>query len=160
MDMSKLENLGAFVDEIDADGPATPEQQEATAAEAVGEESARQWGSIVFMVGNAAAMIAPELRAIYTEEACLNWGRAMNPVAEKYGWNGPAAVPELGLLIATAGLAVPSFFAVKARLASLPAEKEKAGWLGSLRDWWRARSAARTPAAPGTTATGSASDGV
>lgn len=148
MDMSKLEGLANLVDDIDAEGPPTPEQQAAHAAESAGEENARQWGAIVYMLGSAAAMAAPELRQVYTEEACLNWGRAMNPVAEKYGWNGPNSLPEIGLVIATAGLIVPTFFALRARIAALPAEKDKAGWLGSLRDWWRSRGkAAAAPVA-------------
>lgn len=144
MDMSKMEALGGLIDEIDADGPPTPEQQEQQAVEAQGEESARQWGAIVFMVGNAMSMVAPELRSIYTEDSCLNWGRAMHPVAEKYGWNGPSNVPELGLLIATAGLAVPSWFIVRARLSEVKEGKvAKGGWLSSLGEWWRARKATR-----------------
>lgn len=139
MDVSKLEGLGSLVDEIDGEGPPTPEQQEAQAVEAAGEENARQWGAIAYMVGNAMAMVAPELRQVYTEDACLNWGRAMNPVAEKYGWNGPSALPELGLLIATAGLAMPSYFAVRARLQAVREGKEKTGWLVSLREWWASK---------------------
>lgn len=150
MDMRRMEGLAQLADETDAEAPPTPEQQQAQAQEqaaaAAGEESARQWGAIVYMLGNAAAMLAPELRRIYTEEACFNWGRSMHPVAQKYGWDSPDSLPELGLLISTAGLVVPSYFAIKQRLAELPEEKDKAGWLGSLRDWWRGRGKKATPA--------------
>lgn len=142
MDTQKLEALGTLVNEVDAAAPPTPEQAEklkteqdaansaAQAAETL-EASARQWGSIAYMIGGALAMVAPELRQVYTERACMDWGRAVVPVADKYGWSGVGHLPELGLLIATAGLAVPSVLAVRAAVA-----KEKAGWLGAVRDWW------------------------
>jgi hypothetical protein len=145
MDMSKLDGLEDLVREVDAEGPPTAQQQQEQAVEAAGEENARQWGAIVYMLGNAAAMIAPELRQIYTEDACLNWGRAMNPVAEKYGWNGPAAIPELGLAIATAGLVVPSFFAIRARVQAVNKGEEKTSWLASMREWWLSRKKKATP---------------
>lgn len=145
MDATKMEALGGLMDEVDAEGPATPEQQREEQQAQGMEESARQWGAIVYMVGNAAAMIAPELRQVYSEEACMNWGRAMNPVAEKYGWNGANSIPELGLLIATAGLIVPSVFAIRARLAAVNEGKEKTTWLGSMRQWWLDRKARRNP---------------
>lgn len=147
MDMQRMEGLGDLADEIDAEGPPTAEQQQAQAVEAAGEENARQWGAVAFMIGGALSMVAPELRQVYTEEACLNWGRAMNPVAEKYGWNGPSALPELGLVIATAGLAMPSYFAVRARIQAAQEGKEKTGWLASVAEWWRDRKARK--AAPG-----------
>lgn len=146
MDANKLDALEGLVSEVDGEGPPTPEQQEQQKVENEAEEGARQWGAIVFMVGNAAAMIAPDLRQIYTEDACMNWGRSMMPVANKYGWNSPASVPELGLIIATAGLAVPSFFAIRARLQALKEGKEKGGWLASVRDWWNSRRAKSAPA--------------
>ena len=157
MDTQKLEALASLVDEVDAAAPPTPEQAEqikrdeisagaeAQAAESL-EASARQWGSIAYMIGGALAMVAPELRQVYTERACMDWGRAVVPVADKYGWNGVGHLPELGLLIATAGLAVPSVLSVRAAVA-----KEKAGWLGAVRDWWIGRKARResVKAAPG-----------
>lgn len=146
MDMQRMEGLGNLAEEIDAEGPPTHEQQQAQAVEAAGEENARQWGAVAFMIGGALSMVAPELRQVYTEEACLNWGRAMNPVAEKYGWNGPSALPELGLVIATAGLAMPSYFAVRARVQAAQEGKEKSGWLASVADWWRERKARKAGA--------------
>jgi len=146
MDMNKLDGLAGLVEEVDAEGPPTPEQQQEQAVEEAGEQSAREWGAIVYMLGNAAAMIAPDLKQIYTEKACLDWGRSMHPVAQKYGWNGPANVPELGLLIATAGLAVPSWFAIKARLAAVNTGTEKTGWLASMREWWLNRKRKAEPA--------------
>lgn len=147
MDASKLDALQDLIHEVDGEGPPTAEQQQAASAETDLEQAAREWGSIVFMVGHAAAMIAPELRQVYTEDACINWGRAMVPVAKKYGWDGPSNVPELGLLIASAGLVVPSVFAIRARLHALRDTEKPAGWLGGLRDWWQQRRAGKAAAA-------------
>lgn len=147
MDMNKLEGLGDLVEEVDAEGPPTPQQQEEQKVVDAAEQSAAEWGTIVYMLGNAAAMIAPELSKVYTQEACLNWGRSMNPVASKYGWNGPGGVPELGLLIATAGLVVPSWFAIRARLAAVNTGTEKTGWLAGMREWWLNRKRKAAPAA-------------
>lgn len=149
MDAQKLDALEGLVHEVDGEGPPTAEQQEQASAETELDQAAREWGSIVYMIGHAAAMVAPELRQVYTEDACMNWGRAMVPVASKYGWDGPSNVPELGLLIATAGLVVPSVFAVRARLQALR-EGKPTGWLASVRDWWQQRKAAK--AAPVATA--------
>lgn len=147
MDASKLDALQDLIHEVDGEGPPTAEQQQAASAETDLDQAAREWGSIVFMVGHAAAMIAPELRQVYTEDACINWGRAMVPVAKKYGWDGPSNVPELGLLIASAGLVVPSVFAIRARLHALRDTEKPAGWLGGLRDWWQQRRAGKAAAA-------------
>lgn len=148
MDATKLEGLGGLVDDIDGEAPQSPEQQAeaAAAVEAADslEAAARQWGSIVYMIGGALSMVAPDLRRVYTEDACFAWGRAAAPVAEKYGWNGSSALPEIGLAIATLGLAVPSWFAIKGAI-----EKERGGWLVSVRDWWRAKRGKGRPEAGG-----------
>ena len=126
MDEVKFEGLAAIVAEVDAAGPATPEQVEAQAAADTMDASAREWGTIAYMVGGALAMLAPELRQVYTEDACFAWGQSAATVAQKYGWDGPANVPEIGLAISTVGLAVPSFLAIRLRLAQLSAAKAKA----------------------------------
>jgi len=131
MDASKLEALADAVGEADA---LSPEAQQAAKEEAAAEQQKatefevqqRQWGMIAFTVGSALSMIAPELRAVYTEEACMQWGASVVPVAEKYGWSGPGNMPELGLLMTTAGLAVPSFLAIKLRLEQLREARRQA----------------------------------
>lgn len=138
MDAAKLESLAGIVSEADALGGPTAEQAEqAAAAEAhdAAEDQAREWGVIAYTIGSALGMLAPELRQVYTESACLTWGRSVVPVAEKYGWNGPANVPEIGLAISTAGLAVPTFLLIRKRLAELrPAKARKAGEAGDVSD--------------------------
>lgn len=127
MDATKLESLGAMVAEVDATGPVAQAEVQAQAeAEADAEEQAREWGMIAYTIGGALAMLAPELREVYTERACMDWGRAVVPVADKYGWNGPSGVPEIGLAISTMGLAVPSFLVIRAKLAHLKAQREAA----------------------------------
>lgn len=119
MDADKLNGLDGLVGEVDAEGPPTPEQvQEQQQAQTL-ENSAREWGLIVYTVGGALAMLAPELRQVYSEDACLRWGESMAPVAEKYGWNNPANVPEFGLALTTLGLAVPTYLIVKTKLEQL-----------------------------------------
>lgn len=127
MDAEKLEALGGLIEGVDGEAPAAQAEQ-AQQAQAVdaAEEGARSWGVMAYTLGSALSMLAPELRAVYTEDACLAWGRSMMPVADKYGWNGPANVPELGLLIASMSLGVPSFFAVRERLRQIAEAKQLA----------------------------------
>lgn len=134
MDMEKLENLGQVVDEVDALGPATPAQLQAAQAEQALEQGAREWGSIAFMVGGALSMLCPELRQVYTEEACSAWGASVMPVAEKYGWNGPGSIPEIGLAISTIGLAVPSYLAIRVKLQQLKEAREAQAQAQDLAD--------------------------
>lgn len=132
-DIQRLENLGGLVGETDqAIGP-TPEQAEAMAAEAEAATEAQAWAQIPMMLGAGLSMVAPELQAIYTPEACEAWGAAMVPVAHKYGWNGPGNLPEVGLIIATASMAVPTVVIIRAKIAEARAEAEKAEKLAKMR---------------------------
>jgi hypothetical protein len=125
MELDKLDNVVQVADQAamgnGQEVPQTPDQQ----AEALAENQAKEWGMVAFVVGNALAMIAPSLKSVYTEQACQAWGHAMVPVADKYGWNGPGNVPEIGLAIATIGLALPSYLAVKAELKKVAPVPEK-----------------------------------
>lgn len=123
MDEQKFEALASIVADVDAAGPPTPEQVEAQTAADTHDAAAREWGTIAFMIGGALSMIAPELRQVYTEEACFAWGQSAATVAEKYGWSDPGNVPEIGLAISTVGLAVPSYLAIRLRLRQLEAAK-------------------------------------
>lgn len=149
-DTQKLEALGELVDEVEGPSPEQAQQQQAEAEQAQAmDEGARQWGVIAYMLGNAVGMFVPEAKAIYTEDACMNWGRAMMPVAQKRGWNSPSALPELGLFIATAGLVVPTFLLIRAKVAAIKEGREgveKAGVVGQVVAWWKARRAAKEAA--------------
>lgn len=128
MDQDQLDNLGGSIAELDDQlTPRTPEEQAAqdkAAEQADPINQARAWGALAYSVGGMLSIIAPELKTVYTEDACLAWGTAVVPVAEKYGWSGPSNVPELGLLMATVPLALPSFFIVRAKLRAMRAAKE------------------------------------
>jgi hypothetical protein len=125
MDMSKMEALEGLVTEVDTQGGPTPEQQAEQQQQQTIEDGAREWGAIMYMVGGGRAMLAPERKAVYTEDRCLAWGQTVMPVAEKYGWDQPGSIPELGLVISTLGFAVPSVMIIRHKLATIKAAKQE-----------------------------------
>jgi len=147
MTAEKLEGLAGMVGEADALGGPTPEEAQAQEQAAAASEAAKEWGAIAYGVGGFLSMMAPELKAVYTEARCLAWGAAVVPVAEKYGWSSTKRFPELALAMATLGLAVPTFFVLKRRLAEDgEAGKPAEGVGGTMRQWfrnWRAKRAAK-----------------
>jgi hypothetical protein len=90
-------------------------------------DPAEQWARIPMMLGGLLAIGMPELRDVYTDKACYEWGGAMAMVAEKHGWDASRVVgPELALLAASVPLAIPTYFAFKVRRdAARQAEREK-----------------------------------
>jgi hypothetical protein len=80
-----------------------------TATAAYFKAKSESWAFLPEMFGKIMAVALPELKDVYTEEACLAWGEAMVPVADKYGWGDPAVSVELALIIATVPLALPTF---------------------------------------------------
>lgn len=130
MDQEKMDSLADAIGEIDAAViPKTAEQiaaEEAAAQAADPDVKAKAWGMLAFSIGGILSVLAPELKAVYTEDACLAWGHAVVPVADKYGWDGPGNVPELGLVMATIPLAVPSYLIIRKRLADMKAAKDAA----------------------------------
>lgn len=118
-DTSRLDLLTAKADEIDAKFGPTEEQAEAIKEEATAEAQAKAWAVIPMTVGKVLSMFAPELQLVYTPDACKEWGECMVPVAEKYGWNGPSNLPELGLVISTASLALPTILVVKMKIKAM-----------------------------------------
>lgn len=123
MDMEKMDALAGTMAALDDElTPRTPEERAAedkAAAEADPEFQAKAWAEMAKSIGGLLSMIEPALEQVYTERACLQWGRAVVPVAEKYGWNGPSSIPELGLLIATVPLALPTGFLLHQRIKAL-----------------------------------------
>jgi hypothetical protein len=146
----RLEALAAQTQTIEQDNPSQEHQQEQArerAEQSEAEAAARQWGMLMFTIGGFACMIAPELKAVYSEDRCFQWGQQANAVGEKYGWNGPSAMPELALIASTAGFAVPTYFLIKQRIDTAQAGAGPSSWVAKMGLWWRtrkARAAAKT----------------
>lgn len=89
-------------------------------------DPAHAWGQLAMMVGGVLGMALPELRAVYTEDACLDWGGGMAAVSDKYGWDaGETAAkwaPECMLLMTSIPLIVPTVQAIKQRQAAAKAK--------------------------------------
>lgn len=147
---ARLEALAGMTQEADAANPSAEQQQQAAAQQAQvsqAEMDAKQWGMLMFTIGGFAQMIAPELRPVYSEERCFSWGQQANAVAEKYGWNGPSAMPELALIASTAGFFVPTWLIIRQKVEHAKAAKD-----GSITEklaaWWQHRKAKRAAAVP------------
>jgi len=89
-------------------------------------DQGQAWGHLAMMVGGFMGMALPELRSVYTEQACMQWGAGMAAVADKYGWDaGDTAArwaPECALLLASVPLVIPTVQAIKARKAASKAK--------------------------------------
>jgi hypothetical protein len=81
------------------------------------EAEAREWAGFPYVIGGLLSKAMPELAGVYTETACVSWGRAMVPVARKYGWTVGALGPLAGLASASWSLLSPTFDALKRRRA-------------------------------------------
>lgn len=145
----RLEALGPMTQETENANPdpakAQADQDEATRASEA-DMSAKQWGMLMYTIGGFCQMIAPELRQVYTEERCFQWGQSANLVAEKYGWNGPSSMPELALIASTAGFAVPTYLLMKANIKQAQAGNSPASLAAKIGIWWRTRKARGKPA--------------
>jgi hypothetical protein len=108
---------------------------------------------IPYSIGGTLAILAPELRQVYTQEACYAWGEAAAAVSKKYGWDGPSDLPELALATASIGFILPSALIVREKMRELR-EGKATGLLARVALWWRNRKAAKaaTAAAPGESA--------
>ncbi|MDF3822346.1 hypothetical protein P3G55_20750 [Leptospira sp. 96542] len=148
-DDSALNALKGMTAEVDAANPDPAQQAEQQAQEEAAqteENEARDWGLLMYTVGGFAIMIAPELKPVYSEENCMAWGRSANAVSKKYGFSASRFGPEMALIGSTVGFALPTFFAVRARI--LEARKPGAqGWLAKAGLWWRSRKARKSMAA-------------
>lgn len=146
----RLEALAGMTAATEDENPDPAQQQAAAAEQAHASEqdaAAKQWGMLMYTIGGFAQMIAPELKQVYSEERCFAWGQQCNHVAEKYGWNGPSAMPELALIASTAGFAVPTYFLIKAKVKEAQDGKGPSSWLAKAGIWWRTRKA-RAAATP------------
>lgn len=139
----RLAALGSMTQATEAENPSQEDQQADAVKQAKESEqdaAAKQWGMLMYTIGGFAQMIAPELKAVYSEERCYAWGQQANAVGEKHGWNGPSAMPELALIASTAGFAVPTYFLIKARVKAAE-ESGPTSWVAKMGLWWRTRKA-------------------
>lgn len=137
----RLEQLAGMTQEADAANPSAAQQQAAAvevAAVSAAEQSAREWGILMFTLGGFCSMIAPELKPVYSQERCLDWGRSAAAVGEKYGWNGTAAMPELALIASTAGFVIPSYLVIKGKM-EVASKARDGSMLEKLGLWWKHR---------------------
>lgn len=77
-------------------------------------DPAREWAEIPQAVGMTLSIRYRELQNVYTDDACLAWGKAMAPIAERYGWTPGKVFPWLSLIGATAMLGMPTVEIIKA----------------------------------------------
>lgn len=89
-------------------------------------DPAETWAILPAMVGSTLAIALPELRPVYSPEACRAWGEAMAPVAEKYGWSADGLIgPELGLVAASLPFVVATYAAIRAKRAEVAKPEEE-----------------------------------
>jgi hypothetical protein len=158
-----LDALAGMTQATDAANPSQEEQaQQASqqAEQSARDQGARDWGMLMYTVGGFACMIAPELKPVYSEDRCFQWGQQANAVGEKYGWNGPSAMPELALLASTVGFAVPTYFLIKAKIQEAKTSGGPSGWMAKMGLWWRTRKARAAATEPPKQAPEAAADGV
>jgi len=147
-DLNKLEALAGMTTETDAEHPDPQEQQrqaEQAQQASEAEQGARAWGMVMFTMGGFVQMIAPELKPVYSEDRCYQWGQQAQAVAEKYGWTGPSAMPELALIASTAGFIVPTYLVVSQKVQQAKAAKDGT-LLEKLAAWWQHKRAQRAAA--------------
>ena len=91
-------------------------------------DPAATWATIPKLFGSLIQMAMPELAGVYTDEACYAWGGAFHEVAKKHNWDAVGTMtrwgPEIGLVLASVPLVLPTMQAIRARREE--AEKSKA----------------------------------
>lgn len=79
------------------------------------ESAAEGWAEIPESIGIIVGLALPECKDAFRREACLEWGKHAARVAEKHGWSTDGLPPEVSLLLASLGFALPVGLAVKTR---------------------------------------------
>lgn len=97
---------------VPPEAPGAPPGAPTAPAPAV--DPAREWSELPAAVGALLRFPFPELEHVYTPEACMAWGAAMVPIAERYGWTAGKVFPWLSLIGATASLLLPTVAIIKA----------------------------------------------
>lgn len=150
-----LAALGDMTAEVDRENPG-PEQKaaadQAQASAAAAEEGAKAWGMLMYSVGGFVQMIAPELRPIYTEDRCLDWGKHAHSVCKKWGWDSPTLMPEIALAGSTLTFVVPTVLLIRAKVLAAREGGGPVGWMAKVDLWWKARKARKAATAAATAA--------
>jgi len=121
-ELEQLAGVAAAADRetlLDSQGTAAP--GEGAPGPAPAADPAKEWAQFPALFGSVVGQAMPELLKVYSDEACLRWGAAMVPLADRYGWK-PAEFmawlgPWAGVALATWPLAVPTVQAIRARRA-------------------------------------------
>lgn len=79
------------------------------------QSAAAGWAEIPSSIGIVVSMFLPECKEAFREEACQEWGKHAAKVAEKHGWSTDGLPPEVALVLASLGFALPVGLAVKMR---------------------------------------------
>lgn len=123
MSGAAVDPQGAALDAGNVQGSTAGSGDPAASSPLAVQDPAKAWAELPAAVGAMLSFMAPELRQVYTAEACKAWGEAMVPIAEKYGWSPSNAFPWLSLIGCTAALAVPTFQVLKAKRAAQGEDK-------------------------------------
>lgn len=118
--------LDAIKAEALADAPAAAKpgdpnaQQQPGAQQPLTEEQqfeveARSWAEIPATFGSVVTMGVPELQEVYTDDNCMEWGRAMVPIARRYEWKAGSGMAWLKLIGVTFALVRPTVHAIVKR---------------------------------------------
>lgn len=128
-DLSPLDKI-ALEAGLDEAAAAQAEEEALNPGAADQPDPAVVWALIPEKIGQLLAMAVPELRQVYTEQACKEWGVGMAAVSEKYGWDAQETLlkwaPELMLVSATLPLAIPTYVLISAKLDAIRAERQRA----------------------------------
>lgn len=110
------DNAGAPPPPI-APGLIAPGDELPDAPAPIGEaDKIEMWAAVPRTFGSLLVMAMPELREVYSDQNCNAWGKAMLPVARKYGWDSEAGFPvELGLCFATFPFLAGTYMAMAKR---------------------------------------------
>lgn len=137
--LAALGTLTQEADDANPDPGVQAKKMELEAAKSADEQSAQEWAQVLFVVGGTVCIIAPELKPLYSQANCLQWGEAAQAVAKKYHWDAPA-LPEIALAAATMHIAVPTFFVIREKIRTIKEGKAE-GLAAKIGMWWRARQA-------------------
>ena len=144
-DTAKLEALGGMTQGFEKDNPSPDQaakQQQAAQVTVLNDQGAREWGVMLFSIGGMICMIAPELKPVYSEDRCYQWGQHMQNVCQKHGWSSPKSSPEFGLLMASVTFLLPTITVLPSKIKE--AKQKQNSVLGRIVMWWQKKRGAKT----------------